>query len=151
MRLGAARVLCPPHPTGHPRPPAPVVRHKEQYLSRPHRHGHHTHSSHGQYPSSSPFSHGQYPSCSPFSHGPHPYGSQVRHEPHPSRSQFRHGPHPSSSPFRHEPRPPSPSPYPPQDQGVTDSPVPPELVDQFGAIYTSFQWGNPPPHPQDQD
>ena len=132
-------VLCPAHPTGHPGPPA-VVRHGEQYHSRPRRHGHHTHSSHVPYPYGSP-----------FSHGPHLSGPHFRHETHPSSSPFSQGPHPYSSPFMHEAGPHPLNPYPPEDRGVTAPPIPSEVVDQFSAMYTSSPWGNPPPHPQDQD
>ena len=125
------RVLCPPHPTGHPGPPA-VARHGEQYHSRPCTYGHHTHSSHEPYPYGSPFSHGPHLSGPSFSHGPHLSGPSFSQGPHPYSSQFMHeaGPHPLN-------------PYPPKDRGVTAPPVPPELVNQFGAMYTSSQWGNP--------
>ena len=175
VRQGVVRFLCPPHSTGHSGPPAPVVRHGEQYHSRPRQHGHRTHSRHGPHPSGSLFSHGPHPSGSLFSHGPHPSGSPFSqphpcgslfsqphpcgspfsYGSHPSGTSFSHGPHPYSSPFMHEAHllrhgPRSLNPYPPEDQGVT-APLPPELVDQFGAMRTSSQWGNSPPHPHDQD
>ena len=147
------RFLCPPHSTEHPDPPAPVVGHREQYHSGPRRHGHRTHSSHGPHPSGSPFSHGPHPSGSPFSQ-PHPYGSPFS-QPHPCGSPFSHGSYPYGSPFMHEAHllrhgPRSLNLYPPEDPCVTAS-LPPELVDQFGAMCASSQWGNSPPRPQDQD
>ena len=150
MRLDGVRVLCPPHPTVHPGPLAPVARHGEQYHSRPCRHGHHTHSSHEPHPYGSPFSHRPHPSNSHFRHEPHPVSSPFSHGPHLSGPSFSQGPHPYGSPFMHEAGPHPLNPYPPEDQGVTAT-VPSELVSQFGAMYTSSQWGNPPPHPQDQD
>ena len=164
MRQGVVHFLCPPHPTGDTGPPSPVVRHGEQYHSRPHRYGHRTHSSHGPHPSGSPFSQ-PHPCGSPFSQPHpcgslfsqlHPCGSPFSHGSHHSGTSFSHGPHPYDSPFmneahllRHGPR--SLNPYLPEDPCVTAPHLPPELVDQFGAMCTSFQWGNPPPHPQDQD
>ena len=143
---------CVSHPTGHPGPPGLVVRHGHYYHPRPHRHGDHTHSfSQGPRPSSSPLKHRSRPSSSPFRQEPHPSNSQLGHGSRPSSSPLRQGPHPSSSQLGHGPRPQNPSPSPSENPGVPATSLPPELVDHFGALYSSSQWGNPPVHPHDQD